>query len=62
MPALLLYYYTFQGTLLEDLKCSLFLGGLLAFFMYYLYEMYYEPITVQYYKPIVLLEYVGQLC
>lgn len=50
MPALLLYYCTFQGTLLEDLKCFLyFFCGCLLFYVLYLYEMYYEPNTVQYY-------------
>lgn len=49
MPALLLYYCTFQGTLLEDLKCFFIFLWLLAFFFCITYKMYYEPITVQYY-------------
>ena len=47
MPAVILYYCTFQGTVLEDLKC--FLYFCVCFLCaYYLCENYYKPITVQY--------------
>ena len=50
MPAMtdqlkaLLYYYTVQGTVLEDLKCLVF-----YVFMYYFCERHYKPIIVWYY-------------
>ena len=44
MPAIVLCYCTFQGTLTWK-PFSLFL----VFFMYYFCEKYYKPITVQYY-------------
>ena len=45
MPAVVLYYCTFQGTVLEDLKCFL----CVCFLTYYLCEKYYKPIIVQCY-------------
>ena len=44
MPAVVLYYCTFQGTVCLIKMFSLFLC--LFFLMYYLYEKYYKPITV----------------
>ena len=44
MPAVVLYYCTFQGTVLFDYKC--FHYFLCLFFMYYLCEKNYKPITV----------------
>ena len=44
MPSVILYYCTFQGTVLRD---YFFFFGLL--FMSCLCEKYYKPITVQYY-------------
>ena len=43
MPAIVLYNCTFQDTIRFKMLYFLF------FFMYYLYEHYYKPITVQYY-------------
>ena len=45
IPAVVLYYCTFQGIVLQDLKC--FLYFLCLFFMC-LCEKYYKPITIQF--------------
>ena len=42
-PAVLLYCYSLQGTVLQDLKCFLF-----VFFLIYLCVKYYKPVTVWY--------------
>ena len=46
VPAIVLYSCTFQGTVLQDLKSFIFLY---LFFIYYLCEKYYKPITAQHY-------------
>ena len=46
MPAVVLYYCTFQGTVC--LIKNVFFIFVFVFLMYYLYEKYYKPITVQY--------------
>ena len=48
MPAVVLYYCTFQGTVLKESKCFIFCACL--FFMYFLCEKYDKPIPVQYYR------------
>ena len=45
MPDAVLYYCTFQGTVVLRLKMFYFLC---LFLMYYLCEKYYIPITAQY--------------
>ena len=45
MPAVVLYYCTIQGTV----RLKSFTFCVCLFFMYYLCEKYYKPITVQYY-------------
>ena len=47
MPAVILYYCTFQGTVRLKMFSLFFVFA--CFFMYYLCEKYYKPITVQYY-------------
>ena len=42
MPAVVLSDCTFQGTVLQDLKCFLFV---IFFLVYYLCEKYHKPIT-----------------
>ena len=48
MPAAVLYYHTFLGTVLSDEKCFPYFVHW-VFLIYYLCEKYYKPITVQYY-------------
>lgn len=49
-------YYTVR------LKMFFFIFFMFVGFMYYLYEKFHKPITIQYYMAIVLIGYPGSLC
>jgi len=49
MPAGVLHYFTFQGTVLSDFKCLCVSLCVCFLYMYYLCEKCYRPNTVQHY-------------